>query len=110
MYVGGFFKAQLFYAKKHFPDDQIFILSAKYGLLTLSEKIKPYDLKMGQVGSIGYDSVKKQAIALNIIDNKIISTAGKEYRLVLDKVFPDILYPFKDLKGMGYMIKAMLNA
>ncbi len=110
MYVGAFFKAQLRYALKHFNREQIFILSAKYGLLTLDEKIAPYDLKMGQTGSIGADTLKIQAATMGIINNQITSTAGKDYRAVLDRVFINVNYPFKNLTGMGHMIKAMINA
>lgn len=110
MYIGTFFKAQLGFALKYFKRDDVFILSAKYGLLTLDQKIAPYDLKMGQIGSVSVDLVKQQAEKLGIIKNKITSTAGKDYRTVLDNVFLNINYPFKDLKGMGFMIKAMKNA
>lgn len=109
MYIGSFFKTQLQWAKKHFNRNNIFILSAKYGLLKLDDLIEPYDLKMGDKNSVNLQTISKQ-IKKYKINGKIYSTAGKEYRKILDKVFINIEYPFRHLKGMGYMIKAMKDA
>lgn len=109
MYIGSFFKAQLQWAKKHFHEDKIFILSAKYGLLKLNDVIEPYNIKMGDKGSVDLIKISQQ-IKKYKINTKIYSSAGKEYRKLLDKVFINIEYPFMHLKGMGYMIKAMKNA
>lgn len=42
LYVSTLFKLNVRYAKKLKPDD-IFILSAKYGLLPLEQEIEPYE-------------------------------------------------------------------
>lgn len=109
MYIGSFFKAQLEWAKKNFEKDKIYILSAKYGLLKLNDFIEPYNIKMGEKGSIDLIKISQQIKKYNI-NEKIYSSAGKDYRFLLNKVFINIEYPFKHLKGMGYMIKAMKNA
>lgn len=106
MYIGSHFKNCLRWARSKTDDNNILILSAKYGLLRLNQKIEYYDLKMGDRGCIGFNEVKKQALFLKILDEQILSTAGKEYRLVLDKVFKDIKYPFFNL-SLGYMAQAM---
>jgi len=49
LYTSAFFKKSLAYAKNHKPD-KIFILSAKYGLLKLSDKIKPYEKTLNKMG------------------------------------------------------------
>jgi cytoplasmic iron level regulating protein YaaA (DUF328/UPF0246 family) len=106
MYLGSHFKRCLSWAKSKSSQDKIFILSAKYGLLKLDQKINPYDLRMGQEGCVDFNFVKNQAIELNIIDNQIYSTAGKEYRNILDQVFKNIKYPFFNM-SMGYMAQAI---
>jgi hypothetical protein len=106
MYIGSHFKNCLKWARSKTDDSNIFILSAKYGLLKLDQKIEYYNLMMGQKGCVDFSFIKKQAIELNIIDDVILSTAGKEYRLVLDKVFNHIKYPFFNL-SLGYMAQAM---
>jgi len=106
MYVGSHFKDCLKWAKSKEKNDNIYILSAKYGLLKLSDIIKPYDLKMGEKGCVSSDFIKNQAKEFGILDCEIISTAGREYRMVLDKVFKNIKYPFYNL-SLGYMKQAI---
>ena len=47
MYISDLFKKSLAYAKKH--ADKVFILSAKYGLLTLDEIIYPYEKTLNKM-------------------------------------------------------------
>lgn len=51
VYTGSLLQAQLAYARRvmSFPDERIFILSAKYGLLPLAQEIEPYDLTLAQL-------------------------------------------------------------
>ena len=45
--ASALFNKRLAYAKKIVPEDKIFILSAKYGLLKLTDPVEPYDCYMG---------------------------------------------------------------
>lgn len=49
LYVSPLFRKNLQYAKSLNPD-KIFILSAKYGLLKLDAKIKPYNKTLNKMG------------------------------------------------------------
>ena len=50
LYTGGYFKASLRLAKLIASDEKsIFILSAKYGVVGLQERIEQYDLKLSQL-------------------------------------------------------------
>ena len=50
LYVSALFMGNLRYAKSQKPYD-IFILSAKYGLLELDREIKPYDMTLKDMSS-----------------------------------------------------------
>jgi cytoplasmic iron level regulating protein YaaA (DUF328/UPF0246 family) len=50
LYVSPLFRKNLQYAKSLNPD-KIFILSAKYGLLSLDEEIEPYDITLNKMRS-----------------------------------------------------------
>jgi hypothetical protein len=104
MYCGSHFKNCLKWARSKVDDENIMIISAKYGLIPLDKKINYYDIKMGQPGSISLIDLKIQANHFK--DEQIISTAGNEYRKMLDQIFKNITYPFKNL-SMGYMAQAM---
>jgi hypothetical protein len=51
VYTGRLLQAQLAYARKALalPEERIFILSARYGLLPLAQVIEPYDLTLAQL-------------------------------------------------------------
>lgn len=106
MYVSGYFKQCLAWAKAKTSPEKIFIISAKYGLLRLDEVIAPYDLRMGQPGSISPSAISRQAEDLGIVDAEIISTAGADYQKVLNRVFKKISYPFEGMT-IGYRGQAM---
>jgi len=48
LYTGPLFRSALSYALEPDRFDSVYILSAKYGLLYLDEKIEPYDLALAQ--------------------------------------------------------------
>lgn len=50
LYISTLFKLNLRYAEQLRPDN-IFILSAKYGLLPLSEEVEPYELTLNTMSS-----------------------------------------------------------
>ena len=100
LYTGTHFKRCLMWAMANFSQDDIYILSAKYGLLKLDTIIEHYDLKMGQKGCVSIEKLKEQAFMFRIDHQKVISTCGERYREALDKVFYKPEYPFKGL-SMG---------
>lgn len=106
LYVGGHFKKCLAWAKAKVGAENVFIISAKYGLLKLDDMIEPYDLRMGQPGSVSTLVLLRQAEDLGIIDEEILSSAGADYQKPLVRVFQKIKFPFKGLT-MGFMAQAM---
>lgn len=110
MYVGGHFRNCLRWAKSKTAPDKIFILSAKYGLLRLEDKIDPYELRMGSPGCVTGIFISRQAHDLGFwpaMGNEIISSAGKDYQGPLVQAFgTSIKFPFQGL-SMGYMAQAM---
>ena len=87
VYISPLFQLSLKYAHKLKPD-AIFILSAKYGLITLRDEIKPYDTTLNKM-----TAVQRKAWSLKIIEqleidfdlqkDHFIILAGKRYRQFL---------------------------
>jgi hypothetical protein len=48
LFISSYFKKRLKYAESLNPD-RIFILSSKYGLLTLDEKVESYDVELSKM-------------------------------------------------------------
>jgi len=87
LYISSLFKKNLQYAKS-LNYDKIFILSAKYGLLELSEKIKPYNKTLNKMRS---NEIKEWANSVlnqlkkstDLENDKFVFLAGNNYRKFL---------------------------
>jgi len=66
LYIGSYFIMLLSYALTIAPAKNVFVLSAKHGLVRLDDRLEPYGLKMGEPGSVDDDTIKKQAAQLGI--------------------------------------------
>lgn len=104
LYIGGYFKKILAYAEylSNKNNAEIFILSAKYGVLELNEIIKPYDLtlknkdeKYKKIWS--YKVIKQLENKIKRTD-KIIFLAGENYIKYLKKYYKNYEEPLKGLR------------
>lgn len=87
LYVSPLFRKNLEYAISLRPDN-IFILSAKYGLVGLNEEIEPYDMTLNKMRSNEIKEwAKRVLIQLNkstdLQIDKFIFLAGNNYRKFL---------------------------
>lgn len=91
LYVSPLFKKNLQYAKS-LNADNIFILSAKYGLVGLNEEIKPYDMTLNKMCSNEIKEWAKTVLiqlkkSTDLENDEFIFLAGNNYRKYL---LPDI--------------------
>jgi len=101
LYIGPYFRSNLAWAKSVAPEGQIYILSAKHGLMPLHAVVAPYNLKMGQPGSVSALVIKDQASRLNLTDGRrVYGIGGKLYLDKLRSVFPDLRCPVEG-KSIG---------
>ncbi|HIH25724.1 hypothetical protein J4476_03395 [Candidatus Woesearchaeota archaeon] len=102
LYISSLFKFNLKYADSFFPDN-IFILSAKYGLVSLDDIIDPYDMTLNNMNSkeikLWADNVlvKLSKIA-DLKNDEFIFLAGDNYRKYLISSINNYKIP---LKGLG---------
>lgn len=104
-YTSDYFKKRLALARLQVDDAHIFILSAKHGLIGLNETVEPYDLRLGQKGSVDPETVQNQAIERNIDMKHAIVLAGKDYVELAKKVWPGLHAPLKG--GIGEQLKQL---
>lgn len=113
VYTGQLFRAQLAYACQRLPDGQIYILSAKYGLLALDELILPYEQTLNRM-----DAAERYAWAWDVDvtfkyrcpEAKMVwMMAGKKYREYLVKRLEErgieIVRPHPAGLGYGQQVK-----
>jgi cytoplasmic iron level regulating protein YaaA (DUF328/UPF0246 family) len=108
LYVSPLFQKNLRYAKSLNPD-KIFILSAKYGLLNLTDEVEPYDKTLNKMTSNEIkewaNSVLKQLQKVSDINkDKFVFLAGKNYRKFLLPRIKNYKIPMLGL-GIGKQLK-----
>jgi len=87
LYTSPLFRMNLKYAQQFSPQ-QIFILSAKYGLLQLDEEIEPYDVTLNEMSAPERrrwaDKVVSQLqVHCDLEKDHFVILAGKKYRQYL---------------------------
>jgi cytoplasmic iron level regulating protein YaaA (DUF328/UPF0246 family) len=102
MYQSTLYKLSLAYAKQ-MKADKIFILSAKYGLLELSQIIEPYNITLNKMSNSEiqnwsnkvYESLKEK---VEIDNSTFVFLAGNNYRKGLAKSLKSIKVPLEGLR------------
>ena len=100
VYQGGLFKLSLRYARSLEPD-AIYILSAKYGLVPLRRKLKPYDKTLNTMSRAEIARWAEQRVlpALRRVSNlktdAYVVLAGTKYRRDLQPHLENVRVPLK---------------
>lgn len=102
LYISPLFKKNLNYAQKILPD-QIFILSAKYGLVGLDDEIEPYDLTLNTMSA---REIKRWAAGVlrqlaeksDLQHDHFVFLAGAKYRKYL---IPHLAHVEVPLEGLS---------
>lgn len=101
LYVGGYSRLRLAYARTLAPDAAIRILSAKHGLLALDAVVAPYDLRVGDPGAIDGTRLKAQAAATGLLGAlRVVVLAGEDYVALARRAWPHA-QPGLPRVGMG---------
>lgn len=112
LYKSALFKLSLEYARKQKPDD-IFILSAKYGLLALDDEIEPYDetlndMKINQRKEWARKVVEQLERKTDLDKDHFIILAGNKYRQFLIPHLKSYEIPMEGLY-IGKQLKFLKN-
>lgn len=102
IYVSTLFKLNLKYAISLNPDD-IYIISAKYGLLNLEQEIEPYDQTLNNMRIAEIKEWSKKVLmqidsVASLKNDEFIFLAGEKYRKFLLPCINHTLVPFKGLR------------
>lgn len=105
MYISPLFKKAYQYALKFVPEDKIYILSAKYGLIHSSQMIDPYEKTLNaerdKERKVWAYNVVQQMKAKGIpLDASIMLLGGVNYTKYLSMVLKNASCPLKGL-SMG---------
>lgn len=102
LYRGTYFRLGLRAALALTGPDSIRILSARHGLLALHTMVEPYELRLGQPGSITAAELRAQALSLGLIDRpEVVLFGGRDYVELAKQVWPCGLTPLAGTAGIG---------
>ena len=112
LYISPLFKYNLKYAQSLNPDN-IFILSAKHGLLTLDEEIEPYNQTLNNMKSDERKEWSKMILTqlkqhTNLKQDSFVFLAGEKYRKYLLPQISNYKIPMKGL-GIGKQLQFLKN-
>lgn len=113
LYVSLLFKLNLAYARK-LKADEIFILSAKHGLLKLSDRIAPYDTTLNTMPdkerrAWGAKVMRQLHGRVDLQKDKFIFLAGGRYRKYLMPHMAHVEVPMIHL-GIGKQLQYLKRA
>ncbi len=102
LYVSPLFKKNLAYAKSLKPDS-IYILSAKYGLVSLNQELDPYEqtlntMKALEIKDWAGQVLNSLAANTDLDKDRFVFLAGEKYRKYL---LPHIKHYEVPLQGLG---------
>lgn len=112
LYVGSMFRTQLAAAQAIIDSvdghGDIYIVSAKHGIVALDTIVEPYDVKMGDAGSVTADTIAAQCTAHGIVwgEVDVYTMLPKAYYTVVDTALrADDIYAadiYEADAGIGY--------
>jgi len=99
LYISSLFRYNLKFARQIKPDE-IFILSAKYGLLELEQKIEPYEATLNKMSEAAKQNWAEAVLEqlekkCDLQKDLFIFLAGNNYRKYLIKKLPNYEVPFE---------------
>jgi hypothetical protein len=102
LYVGSYHLACRRAAAALTTPDRTLILSALHGLVPLDRVIAPYDLRMGQPGSITPAALRDQVEQMHLLDEPhVIVLASAAYTATAWTVWPHASAPLAGAGGLG---------
>lgn len=110
LYISTLFVKNLVYAQKLAPD-QIFILSAKHGLVSLDEEIDPYNQTLNTMSALEHKQWSNKVILqlsekADLNNDLYIFLAGKKYRKYLIPHMTNVVIPLEGLR-IGEQLKRL---
>ncbi|GHH56082.1 DUF6884 domain-containing protein [Streptomyces candidus] len=112
MYVGSYHRAARRAADaltRGGRSGRVLILSAKHGLVELTEWIITYELRAGDPGTVDGETLRKQAHELGISGAAVTVLGGRAYVDLAREAFPDLDAPLAGTRGIGEQLARLAS-
>jgi len=109
LYTGSYFALTLQCAKQWTSLDNVYIFSAKYGVIHSRVIIEPYEQILHQPGAISLNQVRKQ---MSDIEGLVCYLGGSGYLSMLRQIRNDVIAPLQNRltyprNGLGYQMQQL---
>lgn len=102
LYTGSYFQLALRAARSLVSEDRIRVMSARHGFVGLHQVLAPYNLRLGQPGSVSAIQLSKQARRLWLHNcDDVTVLAGRDYTQLAQQVWPHAKAPLAGTRGIG---------
>jgi hypothetical protein len=113
LYTSPLFKKNMLYAQKLEPDE-VYILSAKYGLLSLNQETEPYDQTLNNMTTLEIKEWAKNVLiqlkeVTSLENTEFIFLAGDRYRKYILPHMKHYKIPLKGL-SIGKQLRSIKRA
>jgi hypothetical protein len=88
---------------------RVLILSSLYGLLNLHDPTAPYDMRMGDEGSVSGEWLRQQAADLGILGADVTVLGPRAYVEASRAVWPELTAPLADARGIGDQLATLAD-
>ncbi|MCZ1012058.1 YaaA family protein [Streptomyces lydicus] len=88
---------------------RVLILSSLYGFLELHDLIAPYDMRMGDEGSVSGDQIRRQAADLGILGADVTVLGPRAYVDASRAVWEDLTAPLAGARGIGEQLARLAD-
>ncbi|MDO0939288.1 hypothetical protein QQY66_49180 [Streptomyces sp. DG2A-72] len=110
LYVGSYHRAMRQAADVLTRDSgRVLILSAKYGLVELSRYLPTYNLKAGAPGTVGGETLRRQAHELGIAGAAVTVLGGRAYVSLAGEVWSGLDAPLDGSRGIGEQLARLAD-
>lgn len=107
LFTGPYFRSTLATALKMVPRAQVRILSTRYGLIGLDDRIKSYNQRLGRPGTVEPATVLEQATAAGLLGAEVVALCGSGHAAIIRSVWPAAECPLLEHKGLGHQMSAL---
>ncbi|MFI9772206.1 DUF6884 domain-containing protein [Streptomyces sp. NPDC052415] len=88
---------------------RVLILSALYGLVSVHDLIAPYDLRMGDEGSVTDERLRQQAADLGILGADVTVLGPRAYVEASRAVWAELAAPLAGARGIGEQLAKLAD-
>ncbi|MER5889668.1 DUF6884 domain-containing protein [Streptomyces sp. NPDC001941] len=87
----------------------VLVLSARHGLVALDEVIAPYDLRMGDEGSVTGEKLRRQASDLGVLHSDVTVLGPRKYVEAARGVWPRLTDVLAGAQGIGEQLAKLAD-